>query len=156
MNQEITIAKALKYKNRLVERIKNATSNFLNYNSYPEGEECPVNPKTEWESRGQMTDELTSLKVALETACQPSRSKIFELSEIKAAIKTLQGLNVKEGSFVDYGRGEEPIKWRAFMSHQQRDSLVMNLEKRLDSLQDEVDVFNHKTMISVEDKFGIL
>jgi hypothetical protein len=74
--------------------------------------------------------------------------KIFEMSELKSAIKGLQKLDCTEGkSNRDRYRMESELILTSEISLVVRNNKIKNLEERIEYLQDEMDVFNATTEI---------
>jgi hypothetical protein len=94
------------------------------------------------------TDELIALKSKIHRANAPMFEKIFEMSELKSAIKGLQKLDCTEGkSNRDRYRMESELVLTSEISLVVRNNKIKNLEERIEYLQDEMDVFNATTEI---------
>ena len=89
------------------------------------------------------------LKTQIHKANLPVYDKIFELSELKNQVKHLRSLNCTSGK-VSGGRwGEgEPVMKHAEINVVEKDKIVKNLEARIETIQDELDQWNHNTLIN--------
>jgi hypothetical protein len=96
----------------------------------------------------RMTNELIVLKTQIHKANLPVYDKIFELSELKNQVKHLKSLNCTSGKVPGGRWGEsEPVVKHAEINVVEKDKMVKELEKRIESLQDELDQWNHNTLI---------
>jgi hypothetical protein len=151
----ISVAQALKLKNRLSGQIKKVNDDILTYNSMPEGN-AEVSMKTLWEQRQALSEGLTWLKTAIHRANVEGgiQRRIFVLGEKKALITTLQSLNTKHGLEESY-RGTS-INYVAFKRKADVDRDVRTLEKEIDAIQEEIDQFNHTHRIEVQSELVAL
>ena len=94
------------------------------------------------------TDELIALKSKIHRANVPMFEKIFEMSELKSAIKGLQKMECTEGkSNRERFRMESELVLTSEISLVVRNGKIKNMEERIEYLQDEMDVFNATTEI---------
>ena len=98
-----------------------------------------------------LRDRLIAIKSAIAEANKPIVSKIIELDEIKSEIAYLNGLNVKEGKFIETNYGSRiELEIDVIISKQEVLDAVAALQARADQLQDELDEFNAATRIEIE------
>lgn len=146
----MTIKQALKYKNKLAQKINEAFNKVYSYNSYEFGETRPYDVKEQLTEYLKLSNELISLKDKIHQANRPVYYKIFELSELKSQVSKLKNLDCSEGKVQDrYSRihGEAPIVKSAVISIVQKDKMIADLEERIEQLQEELDVHNATTNI---------
>lgn len=146
----MTIKQALKYKNKLVQKINDAIMKVYTYNSYEDGETRPYDVKEALNEYFKLSNELIELKDKIHQANRPVYYKIFELSELKSQATKLKVLNCNEGKFHDrYGRtaGEIPIVNTTVINIVERDKMVEGIEERIERIQDELDTHNATTTI---------
>src|SRR5262245_2272273 len=93
---DITLAKALKVKNRLAGRLARLDADLKKYNSTLEGADRPDVP-TLYEARRDLVGRLVELKAAISGANGPIQRAIYELAEAKALLKLLDELNTTHG-----------------------------------------------------------
>src|SRR5271163_2421896 len=97
---EITLAKALKLKNRLAGLMTKLNQDIATYNSVQEGAE-QLDVRALYEARKTVVRHLVALKVAITQANAPVQPVIYALAELKALIALLNGLNPKHGKFIE-------------------------------------------------------
>ena len=151
MKTKVTIARALKEKNRVAGRLAKARDLVGKENSKDIKVPRGIDVTATYALAKALCDRLVAIKSAIAEANKPIVSKIIELDEIKSEIAYLNGLNVKEGKFVEtnYGsRIESEID--AVIRKQQVLDEIAALQARADSLQDELDEFNATTKIVIE------
>ena len=151
MKTKVTIARALKEKNRVAGRLAKARDLVGKENSKDIKVPRGIDVTATYALAKALCDRLVAIKSAIAEANKPIVSKIIELDEIKSEIAYLNGLNVKEGKFVEtnYGsRIESEID--AVIRKQQVLDEIAALQARADSLQDELDEFNATTKIEIE------
>ena len=151
MKQIVTIARALKEKNRVAGRLAKARGLVGEENSRDKSVPRGIDVAEMYAQAKELRDRLIAIKSAIAEANKPIVSKIIELDEIKSEIAFLNALDVKEGKFVttNYGsRIESDID--AVIRKQQVMEEVSALQSRADRLQDELDAFNATTKIEIE------
>lgn len=142
--EEITIAKALKQKNKLIKEIseefrkaRQNNSVFANANKDYEVKYC-------LDRAYEKQEELITLKQKIHEANAPVRNKIFRLSELKNRINELRSIpsqshNVSfDGVKIDYS---------VELSQKQIDEKIKETEEEIENIQEELDNFNHTTYI---------
>jgi hypothetical protein len=144
----MNIKQALKKKNKLVGQIQEEFNKASQYNVVDEGNPRPYSAVEAIGKWMQLTNDLIVLKTQIHKANLPVYDKIFELSELKNQVKHLKHLNCVSGK-VSGGRwGEgEPVVKHAEINIVEKDQMVKNLEARIESIQDELDQWNHNTII---------
>lgn len=145
----MNIKQALKRKNKLVGLISEEFHKASQYNVVDEGNPRPYSSTESIGKWMQLTNELIVLKTQIHKANVPVYDKIFELSELKNQVKHLKLLNCTSGkvSTSRWGNESEPVIKHAEINIVERDSMIKNLETRIESLQDELDQWNHNTLI---------
>ena len=151
----ITLAKALKCKNRLVERIRKVDGDIQQCNSRPAGAEKPVDVRALYGLRRDLFNKLVELKCKIMFANGPIWQQIFTLSETKATITFLQGVTTTHGkNFATFGRyapsATEVFDYEADLKKTEVDQIIRELETKIDVLQDEIDQHNYATKIDFE------
>lgn len=144
----MNIKQALKLKNKLIKSISENTKLLQQYNTVEVGNPRPYSSTVLMVEISKATDELIELKSKIHRANAPMFEKIFEMSELKSAIKGLQKLECTEGkSNRDRYRMESELVLTSEISLVVRNGKIKNLEERIEYLQDEMDVFNSNTEI---------
>lgn len=144
----MNIKQALKRKNKLVGLIQEELSKAQQYNVVEEGNPRPYSSTESITNWMKLTDELVDLKTKIHKANLPMYHKIFELSELKNQVKGLKSLNCTSGkSTPSRWVSEEPTVKHAEINTIERDKMVKNLEMKIETIQEELDQWNHKTLI---------
>lgn len=142
----MTIAQALKEKNKKLSVLTKLWDRLASCNSIPEGNTREFNPDDILAQIRVETDALIALKTKVHLACEPVRSKIFRLSELKHYIKRLKSIDTKNGVFVS--RYESVgMRYEAHFGASAIDEMIVGLETELEQLQEVLDQFNHITYL---------
>ena len=151
MEKTVSIARALKEKNRVAGRLAKLRSDIGNENSQEKGIPRGIDIAKAYEQSKILRDRLVAIKSAIAIANKPIVSKIIELDEVKSEISYLNGLETKEGRFVstNYGTRIES-EYEAVIRRPQVIEEVAVLQERADRLQDELDDFNGITNVRIE------
>jgi hypothetical protein len=144
----MNIKQALKLKNKLIKSISENTKLLQQYNTVEVGNPRPYSSTVLMVEISKATDELIALKSKIHRANAPMFEKIFEMSELKSAIKGLQKMECTEGkSNRERFRMESELVLTSEISLVVRNGKIKNMEERIEYLQDEMDVFNSNTEI---------
>ncbi len=143
----MNIKQALKKKNKLVGMISEEFRKASEYNVVDEGNPRPYSATEAIGKWMQLTNDLIVLKAQIHKANEPVYSKIFELSELKNQVKLLKHLNCSSGTTYSRWDSEKPVIKHAEINVVERDGMVKHLELRIEALQDELDQWNHNTLI---------
>jgi hypothetical protein len=142
----MTIAQALKQKNKLISEIQKIWQKIYKYNSIHEGSERPYSTEKLWSDYITASLELVELKTKIHEASSPVRLKIFRLSELKSAVEKVKNITTDSGvSYERYSANQMVLT--SELNVLWKDSQIDHLEKEIESLQEELDKFNHLTQI---------
>jgi hypothetical protein len=144
---EITLAKALKLKNRLAGRVGQLSQDMKAYNSSLEGAEV-VDVLQRYAERAALVARLVELKTAITRANQPVQRAIYTLAERKALLSLLGELNTHHGTVTHFH--QPPVRYVAQLRKEQVDQERRRLEEEIDRLQEELDRFNQATVLAVD------
>jgi hypothetical protein len=147
---DITLAKALKLKNRLAGRLAKVQSDIQLFNSVPEGQAGQVNVPALAQTRGELVEALVTLKTAINEANRAVQRDIFDLAEKKATAQFLAGVNTRHGPQPAVYPSTTEVNYVASLKKADVDALVARLEAEIDQLQDKLDQFNHAHRIDVD------
>ena len=147
---EITLAKALKLKNRLTGRLAKVQADIQAYNSVPQGQADQVNVRALMNTREELFGALVSLKTAINDANREAQRDIYDLAERKATAQFLAGVNTRHGPQPAVYPNTTEVSYLAALKKADVDTLVAGLEKEIDQLQDRLDQFNHAHKIEVD------
>ena len=147
---EITLAKALKIKNRLTGRLAKVQADIQAYNSVPAGQADQVNIPALMQTRAELVGALVALKTAINDANREVQRAIYDLAEKKATAQFLAGVNTRHGPQPAVYPNTTEVSYVAALKKADVDGLVAGLEKEIDQLQDRLDQFNHVHKIEVD------
>lgn len=139
----MNINKALKEKNKLVKSILERSKRITDENSVIVGAVRNYSPQNELNVMMEEINELVELKASIHRANAEVYDKIFRLSELKNLVKTLRGVSTQEGN-VNRGRyGDTTIMtYESEIKTSEKDSMIKNIETRIEALQEELDAHN--------------
>jgi hypothetical protein len=148
---KITLSKALKLKNKLVEEFNTTLSDVTRYNSTDVDETSIINASESYEKAKQVQTELINLKTQIHSASAPVRSKIFELGETKSLLGTFKHLTTRSGVVKESGYSGSGLvrTYAASIDELTKRAEIKRLEVLIETLQDELDVFNASTLIEL-------
>jgi hypothetical protein len=147
---EITLAKALKVKNRLTGRLAKVQADIQTYNSVPEGQANQVNVPALLKTREELVEALVHLKTAINDANREVQRDIYLLAEKKAMAQFLGGLNTRHGPQPAVYPNTTEVQYVAALKKADVDARMARLEKEIDQLQDTLDHFNHVRKVEVD------
>jgi len=150
---EITLARALKYKNRLVGKIATVTEIVRTKNSVIKGTEKEVDIRELVALRAKLINNLIDLKTAINKANGPIVETIFAISELKSDIVFWNSVNTTHGMASQdraYYPATEPTEFEAVFRFGDAEELKTNTNKKIDARQEKIDKHNHSTTINVE------
>ena len=151
MKKMVTIARALKEKNRVAGRLAKARQLVGSENSNEKKIPRRVDVVSVRDEARVLAERLIAIKTAIAVANEPIVGKIIELDEVKSAISWLNGLNVREGVFEEANYGGKVVKeYEAAIGKDDILKQVDALQRRADDLQDALDEFNASTKAEIE------
>ena len=160
--KKMTIARALKEKERISRRLARATELFMSVNCVRAGEPREVDAKEAYEAMQKIRRRHVAMKKAIAVANAGVSPILAEMLAVKAELAFYTNLGrCKEVEFVDTWvddedgekvRKRERIVYDSFINDKMRREIMEKLTERIDDLQDEVDDFNatHFVELSVE------
>jgi len=151
MKKMVSIARALKEKNRIAGRLSKLRELVNKENSREKKIPRGIDVREVCDESRALTDRLVAIKSAIAVANQPIVGKIIELDEVKSEISYMNNLNVTEGVFQkgDYGRSVTEA-YDAVIRKPKVLERIAELQDRADELQDALDEFNASTKIEIE------
>lgn len=149
---EITLAKALKVKNRLAGRLAKVQVDIQAYNSVPLAQADQVNVPALMKNREELVEALVGLKTAIHDANREIQRDINGLAEKKATAQFLAGVNTRHGPQPAVYPNTTEVSYVAAFKKVDVDAQVARLETEIDQLQDRLDQFNHAHKIEVDSR----
>jgi hypothetical protein len=147
---EITLAKALKVKNRLTGRLSKIQGDIQTYNSVPEGQAGQVDVPALVKVRDRLVAALVALKTAINEANRETQRDIYDLAEKKATVQFLAGISTRHGPQPAVYPSTTEVNYVAALKKSDVDAQVAGLEGEIDQLQDKLDHFNNAHKITVD------
>jgi hypothetical protein len=148
---KMTLAKALRVKNRLVSKLQKMKNIVSNNNSYVEPNPSNHDIAKIMEEIVGLTKNLVELKTAVSVANKGIARQLHELEELKSTISFLETISVREGVFCDYGDVIQTHK--VVFKDTQLAAQIEKNQNMIEHLQDEINQFNFNTMIEVNFEF---
>lgn len=154
MNEEkpkLTIAQAFKLKNKMVQEITNLKIKIRKNNSFRVGAVVHYDAAALYTELATRKADLVILKAAIIKANLPVYQKIYMLSEFKDQIQLLKSLDTTEGKQIYGGRlGQQTEEeYKAVINQPTVDSNIVTLEEKIEKIQEELDQWNHSTVIDL-------
>ena len=146
----ITLAKALKVKNRLTGRLVKVQADIQAFNSVPVGQADQVNVPALMQAREELVEALVGLKTAINEANREAQRDIYLLAEKKAAAQFLAGLSTRHGPQPAVYPNTTEVHYVAALKKADVDALMSRLETEIDQLQDKLDHLNHVRKVEVD------
>lgn len=151
MKKVVSIARALKEKNRVAGRLAKARQLVNKENSKEKKVPRGVDVKAVYAEAKTLRDRLVAIKTAIAVANQPIVGRIVELAEVKSEIAYLNALDVQEGVFEESSYGGKLVKeYDAVLQKTEVLAEVDALQRRADELQDALDEFNASVKVEIE------
>jgi hypothetical protein len=144
---DISLARALKVKNRLAGRVAELSQEIKKYNTREEGAEA-IDVAGRYAQRAELVARLVELKTAITRANQPVQQSIYALAEAKALMALLAEVNTHHGTVSQFHQA--PVRFVAQLRKEQVDAERRRLEQEIDRLQEELDRFNQATTLAVD------
>lgn len=151
MLKTITLARALKEKNRIAGKLATVRQKILEENSWESPNNRNIDVETYYQRENKLMFLLINLKAEIAKANKNIVAAIIELAEIKSKIAWLQRVPTKAGTFQENSYGGSLSRvFTASMSNACIENEINCLQERADNLQDEIDEFNASTRIEVD------
>lgn len=142
----MTVKQALKAKSKLVDEINKLSLLIISNNSIQEGNVRHYSIKELLDQTEELMNELVELKTKIHKANLPVYGKIFEMSELKNRIKTLNAVSTDEGKQSSRYHSVPEVR-EVEINQKEMNSIIKSVQNRIDELQDELDVHNATTQI---------
>lgn len=138
---------ALSDKNKLARNIKDIQRKIAKHNSYIAGNTPIYDIKELLKELNRNIDEIVNIKSKIAKANIEKIESVYRLSEMKSLAAFLKKLPISEGKVKSEGYGSDVNEWESELSNKERDTLVLELEQKIDTLQMEMNQFNFETEI---------
>lgn len=145
---QVSLAKALKIKNRLTGRLNKTTQTIQRYNSVQEGQSQGVDVGQQVKLRDRIRDSLITLKTAIFRANMEIQGTILTLGEAKSEVQFYGGIDTTDGEQVHHYQAAN-IRYTATIKRADVEAKIAQLENTIDTLQDKLDEYNVNTKIEI-------
>ena len=146
---KVALGKALQIKKRLVGRLARVEADIYQYNStLAEQSGTTVDVRKQLEMRTAIKEAILEVKSALYKANNDIQSKLTEFSEKKGDIDFYKAINTTDGK-LRHGYQNTEIVYTAVVKKEEADAAIKRLESEMDTLQDEINVFNYSTKVEL-------
>ena len=142
----MTIAQALKEKNKKVATLQKLWERIQKYNSIQEGAERPYSTAETFSQIGEVSAELILLKTRIHAASESVRSDIFALSEFKNIAQRIKGIDCTTGTYTERF-SSTIVQKNAELNITWQDRELALIEDNIEAIQEKLDKFNHTTEI---------
>lgn len=149
MSDTMTLARALRYKKRVVETIRSLEADIHANNTRAEGEEREVDVVQALAKRDTWVKHLIELKLEIQEKTKPIQRLVLSLAEAKAKIAFLARLTTTTGTVRPSYRDEAAVKYDSVIRKVDKDKQTEELQKMIDDLQTKIDAHNAETKIEV-------
>lgn len=143
----MTINQALKKKNKLIKELNKQYEIAIGFNSQEVGNPRRYEIIKVLDSIKNITNELVELKTKISIANTSILNKILGIAELKGMIKRLKEIPTREGKRTS-SYGGTTVENEVQVNHIQMEKLISSIEEEIESLQDEIDIFNSTTKIN--------
>lgn len=145
----ISLAKALKLKNRLAGRLAKVQEDITTYNSVLEEQKGKIDVDTLCKLRDEIAEALVILKTKIVMANGEIQVDLIRMGEYKSKLNWLKSIPVRDGK-ERHGYQNTEVLWTATLKKDDVDKENRKLEAEIDAIQDKVDSFNHTKKIEVD------
>jgi hypothetical protein len=144
----ITLAKALKLKNRLAGRLNKTQEDIRLYNSVLEEQKGQVDVPALAKLRDELSEALIALKTGIILANKEIQNDLIRQGELKAKLTFIATIPVREGK-LRHDFQNTDILYVAAIKKADIDKETKTLEAQIDAIQDKVDTYNHTQKLEV-------
>lgn len=147
----ISLAKALKLKNRLAGRLNKIQDDIQEHNSVLIEQSNQVDVPALLNLREEIAEFLIELKTKIVLSNAEIQSDLIRQGELKSKLTWLSGINTRDGQ-ERHGYQNTYVTWAATLKKKDIDDESKNLEAHIDRIQDKLDNFNHTKKVEVSDR----
>ncbi len=147
----ISLAKALKLKNRLAGRLSKTQNDISTYNSVLAEKVGQVDVSALLELREEIVEALVDLKTKIMLSNAEIQNDLIRQGELKSKLTWLASIYVRDGKERhDYQNTE--VEWISVLKKVDIDNQTRQLESTIDTIQDKLDEFNHSKKIEIPNR----
>jgi len=100
----------------------------------------------------KLIQQIVNIKKVLFENTMPIYPKIFEISELKSKILFLNKLSTKNGKVSEkrsYTNAIDVNEYKSIIGQNEKDQMIVELNKKITKLQDEIDEYNYSTIVEI-------
>lgn len=147
----VSLAYALKAKNRLVKRIAELEKRIRAHNMVNANSQRPFDLDALLEELQAEVEKLVQVKSAISAANAPIQENIYRLAELRGLAAYYQSIETENPyAYAMYASGNV-VEMDIHFGPERLAKLTEETEARIDEVQDEIDRFNAKTEIEIPD-----
>ncbi len=150
---QITLARSLKIKNRIIEELNKTTEDLIQYNRIIKDNIREVDIEETLKKINRLIDIIIDLKIKIFTAGAPIRKEIFKLSELKNLIQVYKQVSTDRGMFTKksyLNDSIDKIEYDVILTKKEIELKIKQLQKEIDDIQfNIIDKHNNTTMIEI-------
>ena len=146
---KMTLARALKEKERISRRLARARELFMSVNCVRAGEPREVDAKEAYEAMQSIQRRHVAMKKAIAVANAGVSPILAEMLVVKAELFVDKWVESEDG---EKERRREKVVYDSFINEKTRREIMEKLTERIDDLQDEVDEFNATHFVELTDE----
>ena len=147
----MTIARALKEKNRIANKLSLVRTRIRNQNSIESNIKRTFDINALLQEEHGLYNRLVAVKKAIAVANIEIAEKLIRMSEMKGAIEWYRSIPTKEGTFQEpsYRDGTITRTFTVVLTEQEIIKITEEIQKEIETLQDEIDEFNATKFIDI-------
>jgi hypothetical protein len=149
---KIYISRALKYKNRIVERMHKLENDIRNGNAIIEGAVRDIDVRATLNERMKIEAHLVALKGLIDKANEPIKEMIVKMQELKGRIAFLTSIpsthGIQDSRKTMFGE-QGSVTYQAEIRKFELDNMVSEAQEEIDAIQEKVDQFNGANTIEL-------
>jgi hypothetical protein len=145
------LSQALKLKKRMIGEINTIKNQIAKNNSHLSVNKPSYDAADLYIKWQEKLNKYIELKTLIIIANNPIQQLIFKLAEIKSTISFLNDLSIETGvrnNYFNAAASNSMVEYKSEIDDIMRDSLVKDLEKEIEHIQDQLDRFNYETEIN--------
>ena len=153
---KVKLYTALKLKNRTASEVARLAGILKRDNSWELGKEPSYKHSKIWDEYHNQVYKLTEIKAAIAAANVGIYKDIETIAELKGEIALYQELDVKKGTEIEstgsWGdRVKIEKKYDCYLSRENIDQLIKDLQVKINEIQDRIDDYNATTEVELPD-----
>jgi hypothetical protein len=151
MATSITLAKALKLKNRLAGRLTHVQTLAQQNNTVLAEQQGQIDVLALVKERDEIMDQLVALKAAIMRANSPIQEAILRKGELSSRIEWIKTINTTDGK-LRHGYQNTELEYVAALKKKDVELQMRAMEKEIDALQDKIDEYNATKKIEIDQR----